>query len=77
MLTKEQLDRWGCKYCGLKLGKPNYVEHCNKTVSSVVEKLGLNDSQWSISYQSRLGPVRWLKPSTDSTVKSLALAVRE
>ena len=24
MLTKEQLDRWGCKYCGLKLGKPNY-----------------------------------------------------
>jgi len=55
-----------------KLGKPNYVEHCNKTVSSVVEKLGLNDSQWTISYQSRLGPVRWLTPSTDSIVKSLA-----
>tara|TARA_B100001113_G_scaffold138511_1_gene113618 strand:+ start:592 stop:1347 length:756 start_codon:yes stop_codon:yes gene_type:complete len=54
-----------------RLGKPNYVEHCESTVSSVVKKLGLNESQWSMSYQSRLGPVRWLTPSTDSVVKNL------
>ena len=55
-----------------KLGKPNYVEHCESTVASVVQKLGLDDSQWSMSFQSRLGPVRWLTPSTDSVVKNLA-----
>ncbi|MBA45747.1 MAG: ferrochelatase [Euryarchaeota archaeon] len=54
-----------------RLGKPNYVEHCQSTVESVVKKLGLNESQWSMSYQSRLGPVRWLTPSTDSVVKNL------
>ncbi|MBI31993.1 MAG: ferrochelatase [Euryarchaeota archaeon] len=54
-----------------KLGKPNYVEHCEATVSSVVEKLNIEKSQWSISYQSRLGPVRWLTPSTDSVVKKM------
>ena len=54
-----------------RLNKPNYVEHCKMTVSSVVDKLGLNESQWSMSYQSRLGPVRWLTPSTDSVVKNL------
>ena len=54
-----------------RLGKPNYVEHCQSTVESVVKKLGLNESQWSMSYQSRLGPVRWLTPSTDSVVRNL------
>jgi ferrochelatase len=33
--------------------------------------LGLNNDQWSISYQSRIGPVKWLEPSTMDKVEEL------
>lgn len=55
-----------------RLGKPNYVDHCQMTSSLVVESLGLSEDQWSMSYQSRLGPVKWLTPSTSQMVKKLA-----
>jgi ferrochelatase len=42
------------------------------TSSLVVESLGLSEDQWSMSYQSRLGPVKWLTPSTSQMVKKLA-----
>ena len=38
---------------------------------AVVERLGLTPDQWSLSYQSRLGPVKWLEPSTTKTVEAL------
>tara|TARA_B100001115_G_C15525539_1_gene249391 strand:- start:164 stop:499 length:336 start_codon:yes stop_codon:yes gene_type:complete len=38
---------------------------------AVVEKLGLASDQWSMSYQSRLGPVKWLEPATTSKVEEL------
>ena len=56
----------------IKLGKPNYAEHCKMTTESVVNYLGLDNNQWSLSYQSRLGPVKWLTPSTSKTVTELA-----
>lgn len=31
----------------------------------------LYDLDWSISYQSRVGPVKWLKPYTDTAIKQL------
>jgi ferrochelatase len=49
-----------------------YAHHCSMTAKSVVEELGLPDDAWSISYQSRLGPAKWLKPSTLSVVEDLA-----
>lgn len=49
-----------------------YARHCMLTTLSVVDKLGLNMSQWSLSYQSRLGPAKWLEPSTIKKVKDLA-----
>ncbi len=49
-----------------------YGHHCNMTVKAVVEKLGIPEENWSISYQSRLGPAKWLKPSTISVVEELA-----
>lgn len=48
-----------------------YGRHCSETTYSVVEKLGLGQDQWSMSYQSRLGPVKWLEPSTTNKVKEL------
>ena len=55
-----------------KLGIPNYAEHCEMTTMSVVKALNLNKNQWSLSFQSRLGPVKWLTPSTDKMVVDLA-----
>ena len=49
-----------------------YAHHCSMTAKSVVEELGLPDDSWSISYQSRLGPAKWLNPSTLSVVEDLA-----
>ena len=48
-----------------------YGRHCSDTTIAVVEKLGLNPDQWSMSYQSRLGPVKWLEPATTSKVEEL------
>ncbi len=49
-----------------------YAHHCMMTTLAVTNKLGLKQSDWSISYQSRIGPVKWLKPSTIETVEKLA-----
>tara|TARA_B100001250_G_C19466342_1_gene642511 strand:- start:302 stop:640 length:339 start_codon:yes stop_codon:yes gene_type:complete len=42
------------------------------TTLSVVERLNIIDSGWSMSYQSRIGPAKWLSPSTLSKVEELA-----
>ena len=34
------------------------------TTTAVVEALGLPEDRWSLSYQSRLGPVKWLTPAS-------------
>lgn len=52
-----------------KLGDP-YISQTEKTVNLIVEKLKLND--WIICYQSRTGPVKWVGPSTEQTIKKLA-----
>jgi ferrochelatase len=42
-----------------------------KTTQTVVGLLGLKPDQWSLSFQSRLGPVKWLEPSTLDKVAEL------
>jgi len=49
-----------------------YAHQCMETTLSVVAKLGLEMDAWSLSYQSRLGPVKWLEPSTLNKVEELA-----
>ena len=49
-----------------------YSHHCHKTTMSVVRELGLSENRWTISFQSRLGPAKWLEPSTLSVVENLA-----
>ena len=48
-----------------------YGHHCMNTTQTVVGLLGLNEDQWSISFQSRIGPVKWLEPSTMDKVEEL------
>ncbi|MDP6233986.1 MAG: ferrochelatase [Candidatus Poseidoniaceae archaeon] len=49
-----------------------YAHHCHLTTAAVVEALGLPNDRWSLSYQSRIGPVKWLTPATTTMVEELA-----
>ena len=60
--------------CGLSLDANSmcYAHHCSLTTEAVTKKLELSELDWSMSYQSRLGPAKWLKPSTTESVQNLA-----
>jgi len=49
-----------------KKGDP-YQEQVQTTVAAVVERLGVTD--WAICYQSRVGPMKWLGPSTPEAIE--------
>lgn len=51
-----------------------YSCFCEKTARLVAQRLELNDDQWSLSFQSRMGAQEWLKPYTDLRLKELANA---
>ncbi|XWY20341.1 ferrochelatase [Bisgaard Taxon 45] len=42
-----------------------YREHCRQTVLAVIDRLGLTENQWGLSFQSRFGKEEWLQPYTD------------
>lgn len=46
-----------------------YPDECHATARGVIERLGLKDDQWQISFQSRFGAQEWVKPYTDETLK--------
>ncbi len=48
-----------------------YEARCYQTVTLIKEKLGLSDSDYCISFQSRLGRTEWLKPYTDEVLEEL------
>jgi protoporphyrin/coproporphyrin ferrochelatase len=49
-----------------------YHCHCYGTARRLMEALGLDRSECSVSFQSRVGREKWLAPYTDETVKLLA-----
>ncbi|MCI0488426.1 MAG: ferrochelatase [Blastocatellia bacterium] len=48
-----------------------YLDHTRQTVRLVMEQLG-GDRPHRLSFQSKVGPVKWLRPSTDETLRLLA-----
>lgn len=52
--------------------KKCYRAQCFESATQIAESLGLADSHWSVSFQSRLGRGEWLKPATDHTLEILA-----
>lgn len=55
----------------LKLGDPYHCQ-CQKTARLLAQSLGLEPTQWRISFQSRFGRAKWLGPATDASLKQLA-----
>jgi len=48
-----------------------YFHQCHKTAALIAEKLGLNEKQWVIVFQSRFGKAEWLKPYCVDTLENL------
>ncbi len=48
-----------------------YVSETEQTVSGVVDRLGLSPERYQLAYQSRVGPVRWVGPSSESVIGEL------
>ena len=49
-----------------------YRDQCEASVSAIAKRVGLNDSEWMLCYQSRVGREPWLQPYTDITLQELA-----
>lgn len=49
-----------------------YQMHCEATTRLLRQRLGLDERQLLLTYQSRFGRDQWLLPATDETVKRLA-----
>lgn len=49
-----------------------YRAHCFATANKLAIAMKLQPTQWSVSFQSRLGPVEWIRPYTDDVLKELA-----
>lgn len=52
------------------LGDP-YQKECLKTAQLLVEALGLEKSQYQVTFQSRFGKAKWLQPYTANTLAKL------
>ncbi|OEU69206.1 MAG: ferrochelatase [Desulfuromonadales bacterium C00003093] len=49
-----------------------YRQHVETTAEEVMQRVGYYD--WSIAYQSRSGPVKWMEPGTEEVIPQLAAA---
>jgi protoporphyrin/coproporphyrin ferrochelatase len=52
-------------------GDPYYC-HCAKTTRLLGEALGMDETRFVMTFQSRFGRAQWLKPYTAETVRALA-----
>ena len=51
----------------IKKGDP-YQWQVEQSVASIVKSLNINNLDWILSYQSRVGPLKWIGPSTDDVI---------
>ncbi len=49
-----------------------YQWQCEQSAQKIADELGIEDLDWEICYQSRVGPMTWIGPSTEETLKKAA-----
>jgi protoporphyrin/coproporphyrin ferrochelatase len=57
----------------VKGGDP-YVDQAAATCRAVAAALGLAANDWELGFQSRVGPVEWVRPATDELIRQAAEA---
>lgn len=55
----------------IQTGDP-YRAQCETTARLLAQAMGWQDDDWTICFQSRFGPEKWLEPYTDDTLEALA-----
>lgn len=55
----------------IQLGDP-YQAQCLASSRLLAERLGLDDSQYRVTFQSRFGKARWLEPYTQPSLEAMA-----
>jgi ferrochelatase len=48
-----------------------YATQCEQSTRDIARELGLEDGDWLMTYQSRVGREAWLQPYTEETLKEL------
>jgi ferrochelatase len=48
-----------------------YQQQCLATAKLVAKELQLEPTDWTVSFQSRLGPTKWVSPYTDKVLESM------
>lgn len=61
----------GIPQVNVKKGDRYYAD-CLATTAGVIERLGLQESDYLTTFQSRFGPQQWLQPYTDKTLEQLS-----
>lgn len=56
----------------IKGGDP-YQAQCEATAQAIAVATGIEKLDWMSCYQSRVGPLRWIGPSTEEAIKQAAL----
>ncbi|MCP4327005.1 MAG: ferrochelatase [Alphaproteobacteria bacterium] len=58
----------------IRKGDP-YADHVERTAAAVADRLALDDPaqaapglSWTVCYQSRVGPLKWIEPYTDAEI---------
>jgi protoporphyrin/coproporphyrin ferrochelatase len=51
----------------IKKGDP-YQWQVEQSVNKIIESLKIENLDWVLSYQSRVGPLKWIGPSTESVI---------
>ena len=46
-----------------------YQEQIESTCAAIAARAGLAEGDWAICYQSRVGPLKWIGPSTDAEIR--------
>ncbi|MCX7121412.1 MAG: ferrochelatase [Gammaproteobacteria bacterium] len=52
-------------------GAHHYRQQCYVSSELIAKKAGLNQNQFQVSFQSRLGFTKWISPYTDHVIKAL------
>ena len=48
-----------------------YADQCRQSVAAIAAELGYPESDWLLTFQSRVGREPWLQPYTDKTLEAL------
>lgn len=50
-------------------GGDPYQEQVEATAAAIMARLGVSDLDWTVCYQSRVGPLEWIKPYTEDEIR--------